>query len=735
MSRRVSFRAALLASAAFVPMLAALAFAQQTTIVQQTEEELLPVPAPPGDPDLILLDKITVVPTKTAEPVATSLAAVSQVDSVDLRTLQATEPSEIFFGMPGVSAQADSRRTQTSINIRGLQDFGRVAVIVDGARNNFQRSDHGAQSVFWVEPEMLKEVTVVRGPVSNIYGSGAIGGVVVFETLSAFDFLRDDERMAGQLTVRGESNGPGITTSGIAAARVADVFGLIGNITYKNLGDYTNGNGDTEDGTAAETLGGMLKATLRPDEDQEFEVGWTGLHDEWTERFGSIAARDTEVDQNTVTGKYEYSNPDNDWVDLHLSGYMNDVEQSQVQLTAEQQLGPGGAPVNIPAGAERGIDLRTVGFDGWNTSRFESGDLHNALTYGGDWFRDEVDSSDPTGGGDVYTPSGERQAYGAFAQDRFLYSDWLEIIGALRFDGYSLKGTANGVSADTDGTHLSPRLTVGVSPLERTPLNGLQLYGTYAQGYRSPAVTETLISGLHPYGVAFPFLPNPNLKPEIATTYEVGLNFSRDDLFLDGDALRVKTAVFRNDIEDYINLELVFFGADPNCPFVPQNFPFFCAQYQNVAQARIDGFEFESIYDAGDFFTGLNVTLLDGEDRATGQPLLTVPPAQLTGRLGFRFLDYRAVIGGEVQHVFGQDNFDTEFGDDYTLVNLFASYEASENFRLDLRINNLLDETYSNYLNDITLTSPFFEPGFNAKLGATIRFGAPIESVKEDVPS
>ena len=60
---------------------------------------------------------------------------------------------------------------------------------------------------------MLQEVTVVRGPVSNIYGSGAIGGVVVFETKDPDDFLRQDERVAGSLTTRYETNGDGVTAS------------------------------------------------------------------------------------------------------------------------------------------------------------------------------------------------------------------------------------------------------------------------------------------------------------------------------------------------------------------------------------------------------------------------------------------------------------------------------------------------------------------------------------------
>ena len=53
------------------------------------------------------------------------------------------------------------------------------------------------------------------------------------------------------------------------------------------------------------------------------------------------------------------------------------------------------------------------------------------------------------------------------------------------------------------GTHLSPKLTIGI-----TPIGGIEFYGTYAQGYRAPSVTETLIEGVHPFP-SFTFLPNP----------------------------------------------------------------------------------------------------------------------------------------------------------------------------------------------------------------------------------
>ena len=477
----------------------------------------------------------------------------------------------------------------------------------------------------------------------------------------------------------------------------------------------------------------MGKATIRPTEFQEITLGWIGDHDEWTEEFAT--GRDTELDQNTFTAKYEYANPDNPWIDFHASVFVNDVNQSQVQLGDELVFDEEtGEPVLVPAGSERAFDLVTTGFDVWNTSRFDTAALRHELTYGGDWFHDEVETTDDDGGGDVYTPSGDRDAYGLFLQDQVRYSDWLEVIGGLRFDGYNLDGEFEGEDVSSDGTRLSPRITVGISPLERTALNGLQVYGTYAEGYRSPSVTETLISGLHPAGVTFPFLPNPDLKPETAKTFEIGLNFTRDALIVPGDGLRLKAAAFHNKVDNFIDLEEIEAGSRPDCPFLPLP-PVFvpggyyvpaCYQYVNIAEATIKGFELEGVYDARRVFTGLTLTVLDGEDEATGEPLLTVPPAEIVGRVGFRFLQEKILVGGEVQHVFGQDALpeeEAEFTDDYTLVNLFASYAPNENTRFDLRLNNLFDETYANYLNSAS-GAPTFEEGFNAKIAATIRFGA-----------
>ena len=124
------------------------------------------------------LDTITVAASKTQERAIDALAPVSVVTLEQIQGLQPNRLSDIFYNVPGVSFQERGDDPATVINIRGLQDFGRVAVVVDGARQNYQRSGHNANGSFFLDPELVGGVDIVRGPTANIYGSGAIGGVV-----------------------------------------------------------------------------------------------------------------------------------------------------------------------------------------------------------------------------------------------------------------------------------------------------------------------------------------------------------------------------------------------------------------------------------------------------------------------------------------------------------------------------------------------------------------------------
>lgn len=663
-----------------------------------------------------VLDRITVV-SRTAETPIDTMASVSQVAGEALERRMATTPLDVFFGMPGVAIQADGQRVASGVNIRGLQDFGRVAVIVDGARQTFQRSDHGTQSMVFLDPALIEQVDVVRGPVANTYGSGAIGGVVYFETKDAGDFLEPDETWAAALQETYESNGGGWTTSATGAYRFSDAADVIANFVWRDYGAYEDGDGNEVSGTGFDVLSGTVKATVRPTDTSELKLGWIGANDEWSDTSGD---QDFELEQNTLTARYNITDADRSWLDLHINGSLNMVDLDQEYRNDVVRVAPDGSIVTLPAGSRTNYDLKTYGLDIWNTSRFDTGALSHELTYGGDWLLDDVTTTSPGGGSDFFTPSGERNVWGAYVQDKLTY-DWLEVIGGLRYDSYSLDGSG----VENEGDRVSPRITVGVSPFDGEALEGLQVYGTYAEGYRSPSVSETLISGLHPVpGAVFPFLPNPDLEPETAHTWEVGVNYGVDGLVQAGDRLRLKAAYFNNDIDNYIEgTTLSAFDPTSGCPFVPSATIPICYQYQNVAKARIDGVELEGTYDAGRYFAGLSASVIDGytiDDAGVRANLTTQPSSQVTGSLGFRFLEERLTVGGEVQY--NQAPEGAVVADDYTLVNLFASYKANEHTRFDLRVDNLFDEQYANPLNASTV-EPLYEPGLSIKLAARIRFG------------
>ena len=105
-----------------------------------------------GTPVYQSLDEITVGATKLEERAIDSLAPVSVVTLEQIQGRNASTVGDLVYNMPGVWLQDRGDEPSTSINIRGLQDFGRVAVVVDGARQNYQRTGHFANGSFFLNP-------------------------------------------------------------------------------------------------------------------------------------------------------------------------------------------------------------------------------------------------------------------------------------------------------------------------------------------------------------------------------------------------------------------------------------------------------------------------------------------------------------------------------------------------------------------------------------------------------
>jgi hemoglobin/transferrin/lactoferrin receptor protein len=674
-----------------------------------------------------LLDPITIVVTKVEETVTQALAGVSVVRGEQINQLLPRRTEDLFFGVPGVNFQQRPDDPGIAINIRGLQDFGRVAVVVDGARQNFQRTGHNADGLVYLDPELIAGIDVVRGPVANIYGSGAIGGVASFRTIDVDDILKPGEKFGGQLHGQIGSNQVAGLGSGFFAVRPTPYADAMVGAIGRTQSDYKDGHGNIVPNSHFNTASEIGKFNLRPADGHE--IKFSGLHLET--RFDSgvpVPAHNatvfaTNVTNDIATGRWRYGRPDDQLFNFDVNTYWTKTNTDQVKTEGTNSA------ITGLLGSRRSFQIETVGVDANNTSRFEAGPFQNAFTVGVDAFRDQVTVIDPTGTGDFFTPNGERTVSGAFAQLKARHGNWLEVIGAARYDRYELTGSTGGGSS---GDRVSPKVTVGV-----TPISWFTVYGTYAEGYRAPAITEVFVSGTHPQPAPFILVSNLGLKPEVGKTKEIGVNIRYDNLFVANDALRIKANVFQNDLTNFIEQTSI----NQNGPLVGGGTcttPFGCVQYQNVPSARIRGVELESNYDAGAWFMGVAGSLQEGDNLTKNQPLLKIYPAQLATTVGARFWDRKITAAVRWLAVASKDADDIPPGTatalptgGFNVVNLYVDYRPNEDTILAFGIDNIFNEFYTRYLDVRTLSVgpppalqiPTPGPGITFKGSLKVRFG------------
>ena len=413
---------------------------------------------------------------------------------------------------------------------------------------------------------------------------------------------------------------------------------------------------------------------------------------------------------------------DESWLDLHVNlSYNGATSTRPIRTDVCRFSSVTGLPISIPAGSQTTYDLDTTGIDLWNTSRFDTGSIAHELTYGGDWVSDDVETTQPRG---------RRRPLHAIGQApcvRRLHPGQADLGVARDRRRSSLRQlqAERRRRRDVSGDRLSPRITVGVSPFESIGLDGLQIYGTYAEGYRSPSLSETLISGLHPNGVVFPFLPNPDLQAGDRQDLGIRHQLRHDGIFQADDRLRLKAAYYNNDIDDYIGgTTLSAFDPTAGCPFIPGpgSIPI-CFQYQNYANAKIQGFELESIYDAGWGFAGLSVSVIDGHTvsyEGVEEDLTTIPSSQVTGQLGFRFLEDKLTIGGEVQYN------GAPAGNASPRTTRWSTPSRAIR-RPRISASTSAPTTFSTWTTSTRSTprqpTMIYEPGISLKLAATMRFG------------
>jgi vitamin B12 transporter len=123
-----------------------------------------------------MLDEIVVTATRIEQPLNQSLSSTSVITQQDIRNSQAADVPTLLRTLAGVEFyQSGGIGAQGSIFLRGANS-NQVLVLLDGVR--IGSATTGTTAVDQLMLDQIDHIEVVRGNVSSLYGSEAIGGVI-----------------------------------------------------------------------------------------------------------------------------------------------------------------------------------------------------------------------------------------------------------------------------------------------------------------------------------------------------------------------------------------------------------------------------------------------------------------------------------------------------------------------------------------------------------------------------
>jgi len=644
--------------------------------------------AEPGLPGQ-LVEPVVITVTATGEPrppsdvpAAVTIISRSEIERSPAKTLDELLPSVPSFGLFRRSSSLVADPTSQGLNLRGIGPSGvsRGLMLVDGVPVN----DPFGGWIYWSSlPRLgIKQLEIVPGGASALYGSSALGGVVQIVSRPIDNVLE----------AQAEGGAPGTGSfAGLAARR----WGAIGASLegeflstegYFVVSEAMRGPIDHHASANHGTISGRVEAAPLPWLTLFARGGFFAERQNGGTQFTTASVNQGEavLGGTALTGELGS-------VDLRLSGHAQRFEQERTRILSDPITR---APrVSEMRAALQGVPSQDQGLSlSWASRGLAALGTHRLLV-GTDLRQIKGRSNE-----DLFPPPGspattlirrdaggtQRQA-GFFVQDVYDISESVQILATARFDiwrnldGDRFERQSGGATSDTffpdrTANHLSPRIGLRLRP---TPL--LTLRASAYEAFRAPTLNELYRS----FQVG-PVLTdaNPDLTPEVLRGFEAGveLGLARE--------WSVRATGFLNLLDDPVTNVTV----GPNRQ-----------QRQNLGQARIRGAELEARWrlhpafgvTAACTFVDARVTEAGTVPQLVGKQLVQDPRFRATVSIAFddaRFGTAQLQIRYQARSF--EDDLNTNPLGSFFLVDLFLSRRLGDRVELLLAANNLLDRSY-----------------------------------------
>lgn len=614
-----------------------------------------PAAAAADQPQATRADDIVVTASAGREQqVKDAPASISVLTREDLERLPYREVTDALLEIPGITVTPGEGNSR-DISIRGMAPQYTL-ILVDGRRLSSRetRTNGGNISEGGQLPplEAIERIEVVRGPMSSLYGSDAMGGVVNIITRRIAREWRGSARLNGTAQLDGAFGDVADGSFYLSGPLAGEALGvqLQGGFTRRAEDRVTGGTPRRHDETLAAKLGWGAGAN------HDFLAELAYYSQVVTQTAGRTVEATTAAPEGTRTTQTQRR-----WVSSisHTGRWGFATSDSYLQLEDARSVEADKRVKNTVAQSIWTLPLPA-----------------NALSLGA-FYRYE-DLTDTTGNrlaGSTRAGAARRQL-ALFAEDELRLLDGLRLTGGLRMD-----------DDEQYGTHWTPRLYAVWSATR-----ALTVKGGYSQGFRAPNLRQTLADwgqtsrGGTIYG-------NPDLKAETSRTIEAAL-------LLDAGAFQASLTGYDTRFDDKIT-RVTCAEAGAWCVDEPLSSigrpP---TTYVNVDRAKVRGLEATiDLPLTRTLRLAASGTLTDSEQLTganAGAALNDTPKQQASASLNWRpdprFSGYvRTIFRGEEAVTEAQISGESAVAPSYATADIGGSFRLSRNATIQAGVQNVLN--------------------------------------------
>lgn len=491
------------------------------------------------------LDTIVVTANRRETEARNSPVATTLVTRKEIERRAGSSVGELLRDVPGVTVDDASFPGMKRIRIRG-EDARRGMVLIDGQ----EITDHSTQGPpLLIDSGLIERIEVVRGPLSVLYGSKSIGGVVNIIT-------RRPSLRPWEVTIGG---GFDSATGGHSIFSMAS--GTQGKFNYRIF------IARSEDGDRR-TPAGILPNSSFDSRSVNLRLGYEHENHQWRVEYDrhDLSAQSSTppglVNGTTFT-KYQINLPLRNRhklgfnydgknlspliARLHLDAYVQMIDRRLTQQIAGILPPPPGPPGAFNYDNNDKDRLYTLGANAqidWN--------LHpdHTVSTGIQILSDRMDRDviqtgtlNPPGPAPLgpvnnqYSQRAHITTSSVYAQDTWNFApDWKAVFGARYFivDAGLDRSTHPTVKprASNDGRAIASAAVLW------NPIKELTLRAGWGQSYAYPTLIQLHTGTI--VGSQFRINPNPNLVAETANTVELGARWNSGRLRLEGTAFHTR---------------------------------------------------------------------------------------------------------------------------------------------------------------------------------------------------